>query len=77
MTDHDWARALRPLTLAWVSRQLDSGERIVRTEPLHGGITAEMRRLTVCAPDGGTRALVLRSFVDPYFVASWSSARIC
>ncbi|WP_329264064.1 aminoglycoside phosphotransferase family protein [Streptomyces sp. NBC_01478] len=68
MTDHDEAPALRPLTLAWVNRQLGPGERIVRTEALHGGITAEMRRLTVAAPDGGTRALVLRSFVDPYFV---------
>ena len=35
--------ALRPLTLAWVSRHLEAGERIVRTEALHGGITAEMR----------------------------------
>ncbi|WP_043662672.1 phosphotransferase family protein [Streptomyces xylophagus] len=68
MTDHDEARTLRPLTLAWVSRQLSSGERIVRTEPLHGGITAEMRRLTVGTGDGGARALVLRSFVQPYFV---------
>lgn len=68
MTDHDEAPALRPLTLAWANRQLGPGERIVRTEALHGGITAEMRRLTVAAPGGGTRALVLRSFVDPYFV---------
>ncbi|MFJ9246709.1 phosphotransferase family protein [Streptomyces sp. NPDC101776] len=67
MTDHDEACALRPLTLAWVNRRLGPGERIVGTGALHGGITAEMRRLTVAAPDGGTRALVLRSFVDPYF----------
>ncbi|OMI35842.1 phosphotransferase family protein [Streptomyces sparsogenes] len=51
-----------------MSRHLDVGERIVRTESLHGGITAEMRRLTVGTPSGGTRDLVLRSFVDPFYV---------
>jgi hypothetical protein len=60
--------AVRPLTLAWVSRHLEVGERIVRTEALHGGITAEMRRLTIGTRDGGTRDLVLRTFVDPFFV---------
>ncbi|MEU5091247.1 aminoglycoside phosphotransferase family protein [Streptomyces sp. NPDC021356] len=70
MTDHDEAAtaAVRPLTLAWVSRHLDVGERIVRAEALHGGITAEMRRLTIGRRDGGTRDLVLRSFVDPFYV---------
>ena len=68
MTDHDGAGAVRPLTLDWVGRQLNAGERIVRTEALHGGITAEMRRLTVAAPDGGVRHLVLRTFVEPSFV---------
>ena len=68
MTDHDEAATLRPLTLAWVSRHLEAGERIVRTEALHGGITAEMRRLTIGTPGGGTRDLVLRTFVDPIFV---------
>lgn len=63
MTDHDEA-AVRPLTLAWVSRYLAVGERIVRIEALHGGITAEMRRLTIGTRDGGTRDLVLRTFVD-------------
>lgn len=33
---------------------LEPGERIVRTEVLHGGITAEMRRLTIGRRDGGT-----------------------
>ncbi|MFD5393099.1 phosphotransferase family protein [Streptomyces sp. NPDC127097] len=56
------------MTLAWVSRHLEVGERIVRTEALHGGITAEVRRLTVGARDGETRDLVLRSFVDPFYV---------
>jgi aminoglycoside phosphotransferase (APT) family kinase protein len=56
------------LTLAWVSRHLEVGERIVRTEALHGGITAEMRRLTIGTRDESTRDLVLRSFVDPFYV---------
>ncbi|ONK14379.1 aminoglycoside phosphotransferase family protein [Streptomyces sp. MP131-18] len=68
MTEHDEAAAVRPLTLAWVSRHLAVGERITRIEALHGGITAEMRRLTVGTRDGGTRHLVLRSFVDPFHV---------
>jgi len=68
VTDHDGAGAVRPLTLDWVGRQLNAGERIVGTEALHGGITAEMRRLTVAAPDGGVRHLVLRTFVEPSFV---------
>nr|WP_030985591.1 phosphotransferase [Streptomyces sp. NRRL S-1813] len=66
MTHHDEAAAVLPLTLAWVSRHLEAGERIVRTEALHGGITAEMRRLTISTRDGSTRDLVLRSFVDPF-----------
>ncbi|MER7323768.1 aminoglycoside phosphotransferase family protein [Streptomyces lydicus] len=64
MTNHDEAAAVRPLTLAWVSRHLEAGERIVKTEALHGGITAEIRRLTIAAPDGSTRDLVLRTFVN-------------
>lgn len=64
MNNHDGTAAVRPLTLAWVSRHLEVGERIVRIEALHGGITAEMRRLTIGTRDGGTRALVLRTFVD-------------
>ncbi|POX54614.1 phosphotransferase family protein [Streptomyces sp. Ru72] len=68
MTNHDEAAAVRPLTLAWVNQHLEVGERIVRTEVLQGGITAEMRRLTIGTRDGGTRDLVLRSFVDPFYV---------
>ncbi|GLV78414.1 phosphotransferase family protein [Streptomyces hygroscopicus] len=68
MTNHDEAGAVRPLTLAWVNRHLETGEQVVRTEVLHGGITAEMRRLTVGTWDGATRDLVLRSFVDPFYV---------
>ncbi|WP_344175267.1 aminoglycoside phosphotransferase family protein [Kribbella lupini] len=44
--------------------QLADGERVVRVEVLVGGITAEMRRLSVAGPNGETRALVLRSYVD-------------
>ncbi|MFE1932647.1 phosphotransferase family protein [Streptomyces sp. NPDC059474] len=68
MTNHDEAAAVRPLTLARVSRHLEAGERIVGTEALHGGITAEMRRLAIGTRDGGTRDLVLRTFVDPFYV---------
>ncbi|MBB5937142.1 phosphotransferase family protein [Streptomyces zagrosensis] len=67
MTNHDEV-AVRPLTLAWVSRHLGDGERTVETEVLHGGTTAEMRRLTISTGDGNTRDLVLRSFSDPFYV---------
>jgi hypothetical protein len=48
MKNHDEAASVRPLTLAWVGRHLEAGERIVKAEELHGGITAEMRQ-----PPGG------------------------
>ncbi|WP_329038936.1 aminoglycoside phosphotransferase family protein [Streptomyces sp. NBC_01725] len=64
MTNHDEAAVVRPLTLAWVGRQLEAGERVLGAEALHGGITAEIRRLTIGARGGGTRELVLRTFVD-------------
>ncbi|MEU7040734.1 aminoglycoside phosphotransferase family protein [Streptomyces varsoviensis] len=57
--------------MAWVQRYLDEGERVVKTEVLHGGITAEMRRLTIEARDGGTRDLVLRTFVDVGYAEDW------
>ncbi|MEV7713129.1 aminoglycoside phosphotransferase family protein [Streptomyces sp. NPDC088270] len=66
--NHDEAAAVRPLTLAWVSWHLEAGERIVKAAALHGGITAEMRRLTIGTRDGGTRDLVLRTYVDPFYV---------
>ncbi|MFD9428002.1 phosphotransferase family protein [Streptomyces sp. NPDC060054] len=71
MTDRHEGAAVRPLTLAWVSRHLEVGERVVRTEALHGGITAEMRRLTIGTRDGGTRDLVLRTFVDVEHAEDW------
>ncbi|MFG2395782.1 phosphotransferase family protein [Streptomyces lydicus] len=71
MTNHDEAAAVRPLTLAWVSRHLEVGERIVKTEALHGGITAEIRRLTIGTRDGSTRDLVLRTFVNVEHAEDW------
>ncbi|KQX31443.1 aminoglycoside phosphotransferase [Streptomyces sp. Root63] len=68
MMNHDEVAIVRPLTLAWVSRHLEAGERVVKAVALHGGITAEVRRLTVGTPDGGTRDLVLRTYVDPFYV---------
>ncbi|MGI5466175.1 phosphotransferase family protein [Streptomyces sp. CA-132043] len=79
MINHDEEAAVRPRTLAWVSRHLKVGERVVNTEALHGGITAEIRRLTVGTPDGGTRGLVLRSFVDSRYLghaADWLSREV-
>lgn len=64
VTTHEGTAAVSPLTLAWVGRHLAPGERITGVEVLRGGITAEMPRLTV----SGGRELVLRSFVDPYYV---------
>ncbi|MFE0186642.1 phosphotransferase family protein [Streptomyces sp. NPDC058989] len=54
-----------------MNRHLEVGERIVRTVALHGGITAEMRRLTIGRRDGGTRDLVLRTFVDVEHAEDW------
>ncbi|ASQ91992.1 aminoglycoside phosphotransferase family protein [Streptomyces sp. 11-1-2] len=71
MTNHDEAAAVRPSTLAWASGHLEVGERIVGTEALHGGITAEMRRLTIGTRDGGTRDLVLRTFVNVEHAEDW------
>ncbi|NGN64764.1 aminoglycoside phosphotransferase family protein [Streptomyces sp. A7024] len=68
MVNRDEAAAVRPLTLEWVRRHLEVGERIVGFQVLRGGVTAEMRRLTIGARDGSTRDLVLRTYVDPFFV---------
>nr|WP_239157820.1 aminoglycoside phosphotransferase family protein [Streptomyces sp. SID13726] len=57
--------------MTWVGRHLATGERVVESEPLHGGSTAEMRRLTVAAPDGDTRFLVLRTYVDVADAEEW------
>ncbi|MEU6082623.1 aminoglycoside phosphotransferase family protein [Streptomyces sp. NPDC047108] len=54
-------------TRAWVDKQLPDGDRIAGVEPLRGGWTSDMRRLHVTGP-GGSRWLVLRSFVKPFYV---------
>ncbi|MFE0413427.1 phosphotransferase family protein [Streptomyces tendae] len=55
-----------------MTRHLGTGERFVGTEALHGGTTAEMRRLTIGGPGGGgTRDLVLRTFVDAEHAEDW------
>ncbi|AJW40987.1 hypothetical protein NY08_2977 [Rhodococcus sp. B7740] len=56
---------VRPSTRAWVSRHLNTGERITESEMLSGGITAEMRKLTVWTTDGFSRNLVLRTYTEP------------
>ncbi|MGP3939375.1 phosphotransferase family protein [Streptomyces sp. 6N106] len=54
-----------------MSRHLEAGERIVGTQALHGGITADMRRLTIGTRDGDTRHLVLRTFADMEHAEDW------
>ncbi|MEV5773467.1 aminoglycoside phosphotransferase family protein [Streptomyces antimycoticus] len=76
MTDHDETAAVRPLTLAWVSRHLEAGERLVGTQALHGGITADMRRLTIGTRDGDTRHLVLRTFVNMEHAEDWLNREV-
>lgn len=71
VSNHEGAGVVRPLTLGWVGRQLGDGERVVNVEVLHGGISAEMRRLTVGSRDGGSRELVLRSFVGVEGAEEW------
>lgn len=65
MSGPDSFSAVRPSTRAWVSRHLNAGERIIESETLSGGISAEMRKLTVSTKDGFSRNLVLRAYTDP------------
>ncbi|MEV6976862.1 phosphotransferase [Kitasatospora sp. NPDC093806] len=58
----DWSS-----TRAWVERGLGPAEHLTDAEPLRGGWTSRMRRLSVAGPSG-PRALVLRSFVKPFFL---------
>ncbi|MFK8848299.1 phosphotransferase family protein [Streptomyces sp. Ac-502] len=62
---------MRPKTLAWVTLHLAPGEQVVSAKPLHGGITAEMRQLTISTGNGDTRDLVLRTFVDADHAEDW------
>ncbi|MFE4520124.1 phosphotransferase family protein [Kitasatospora sp. NPDC056783] len=55
-------------TRAWAEGHLAPGERIARVSALKGGWTSRMRRLDIEGPDGaGPYALVLRSFVEPFY----------
>ncbi|MEU6273262.1 aminoglycoside phosphotransferase family protein [Streptomyces populi] len=54
-------------TRSWVERELSGAERVEKAVRLRGGRTSEMRRLDLRGP-GGRRSLVLRSFVEPFFV---------
>ncbi|MFE3020992.1 phosphotransferase family protein [Streptomyces sp. NPDC059256] len=54
-------------TRSWVEKGLSEAEHIDKVVRLRGGWTSEMRRLDVSGPGGG-RSLVLRSFVQPFFV---------
>ncbi|MET8575660.1 phosphotransferase [Streptomyces sp. NPDC005012] len=53
-------------TRAWVERNLPAGHRVRAVSPLRGGWTSRMLRLDV-EGDRGACALVLRSFVKPFF----------
>ncbi|CAN3984659.1 phosphotransferase family protein [Kitasatospora purpeofusca] len=54
-------------TWAWVAQHLAEGEKVIGSDRLRGGFTSEMRRLAVEGP-AGRDALVLRSFVKPFYV---------
>ncbi|MEU0032791.1 MULTISPECIES: aminoglycoside phosphotransferase family protein [unclassified Streptomyces] len=60
--DQGWAA-----TRAWVEKQLHEGERVEAAVRLRGGWTSEMRRLHISGT-GGRRQLVLRSFVEPFYL---------
>ncbi|MFF0294684.1 phosphotransferase family protein [Kitasatospora sp. NPDC004614] len=62
LEEQGWA-----FTRSWVERRLAAGERIEAVARLRGGWTSEMRRLSISGPEG-RRALVLRSFVKPFFL---------
>ncbi|WP_316528501.1 phosphotransferase family protein [Kitasatospora brasiliensis] len=54
-------------TRRWVQGHLAPGERIARVSALKGGWTSRMRRLDVECAGTGPYALVLRSFVKPFY----------
>lgn len=65
MTDRWDTLASRPRQLAWIRSQLEPGEYVTGIHAMYGGITAEMSRLTIGSPDGKTRELALRTYLDP------------
>lgn len=62
--DHAWSA-----TRAWAASTLGAGERIGAAERLRGGWTSEMRRLRIEREGAEPTDLVLRSFVQPFYLA--------
>ncbi|MER7341023.1 aminoglycoside phosphotransferase family protein [Streptomyces sp. NPDC000075] len=61
--EEDWAA-----TRAWVEDLLPDGERVETATALQGGWTSRMRRLELAGGAAGPRSLVLRSFVEPFYL---------
>jgi len=59
----DWSN-----TRLWVEKSLRPGERIAAVSDLRGGWTSQMRRLDIEGGAGEPYTLVLRSFVQPFFL---------
>lgn len=59
----DWSN-----TRLWVEKSLRPGERIAAVSDLRGGWTSRMRRLDIEGGAGEPYTLVLRSFVQPFFL---------
>jgi len=59
----DWSH-----TRLWVEKSLRPGERIAAVSDLRGGRTSRMRRLDIEGGAGEPYTLVLRSFVQPFFL---------
>ncbi|AMY25412.1 hypothetical protein [Rhodococcoides fascians] len=51
---------LAPSTATWVLEHLEPGERVTAVDSMTGGITAEVRRLTVADDQHAVRVLVLK-----------------
>ncbi|WP_143536263.1 MULTISPECIES: hypothetical protein [unclassified Rhodococcus (in: high G+C Gram-positive bacteria)] len=49
-------------TATWVLEHLEPGERVTAVDSMTGGITAEVRRLTVADDQHAVRVLVLKSY---------------
>ncbi len=60
--EEDWSA-----TRSWVEKRLPAGDRIGAVARLRGGWTSQMRRLDISGPCG-SRSLVLRSFVKPFYL---------
>ncbi|MGW1728063.1 phosphotransferase family protein [Streptomyces sp. NPDC002306] len=58
---------VRSATRSWIEKGLLVPESIEAVTRLHGGWTSEMRRLDISGPRG-QRAVVLRSFVKPFYL---------